>query len=101
MQPYSALAGLLAASHCNCHPSGLSDTESDRTQRTLLLLQHLLLIVPPQRELRGRLLPQSVPPKREGSCRPHHGLIVQHGVDRQPDHQDEEEERYSSGQRPA
>ena len=98
-QPYSALAGLLDASHCNCHPGGQRDTEVDRTQRIQPQMQpYQLLIVPPQRELRRRLHPQPVPPKQEGSCRSHHGLTGQPARFRQPDHQGEEEERHSSGQ---
>ena len=60
-----------------------------------------LLTVPPQRELRRRLHPQPVPPKREGSWWSYHCPQGQHGGDCQSDHLDEGVERHSSSHRSA
>ena len=60
-----------------------------------------LMTVPPQRELRRRLHPQPVPPKREGSGWSQHYPPGQHGGDCQSDLWDEGEARYSSSHRSA
>ena len=56
---------------------------------------HLLLIVPPQRELWYRPHPRSVPPKREGPWRYHHGLAGHYARARIKAHQGEAEEGHS------
>ena len=76
---------------------GQRGTEADRSQRSQCLMQpHLLLTVPPHRELRRRPRPQPVPPQREGPWRSHQRPPGKLGGDCQSDHQDEGEERHSS-----